>query len=82
MTEVKIAAPLPASETMTIIGTQNLSPSSSWALPTTGICTYTASEDGVGVSGPLSDGTVKLVNSVLEAAIPERAMLRDPSEDF
>jgi hypothetical protein len=82
MTEIRIAAQLPASGTMTIVGTQNLAPSSSWPLPTTTICTYTASEDGAGISDPLSAGAVMLVNSVLAAAIPERAILRDPGEGF
>jgi hypothetical protein len=82
MTEIRIAAPILPSETMTIIGTQNLTPSSSWPLPTTTICTYTVSDDGIGISGPLSDGAVRLVNSVLAAAIPECAILRDPNEDF
>ena len=82
MTEMRVAALLPPSETITIIGTQNLAPSSSWELPTTNICTYTASDEGIGPSSPISDGSVRLVNSVLAAVIPERAILRDPNEDF
>jgi hypothetical protein len=82
MSNLRIAIPLPANETVTIIGTQNLAPSGSWELPTTNICTYTASEEGLGPSAPLSEGAVRLVNSILARVIPERAILRDPNEDF
>jgi hypothetical protein len=82
MSDARIATLMPANETITIIGTQNLTPSNSWEMPTTNICTYTASEEGIGPSAPLSDGAIRLVNSILAAAIPERAILRDPNEDF
>lgn len=82
MSNFKMTSPIRAGETVTLIGTQNLTPSNSWAMPTTSICTYTASDEGLGPSFPLSDGAVRVVNSVLVAAIPERAILRDPNEDF
>jgi hypothetical protein len=82
MPDIKIEMTMPASETITINGPENLAPSNAWKLPTTSICTYTAVEEGVGPSAPLSDGAVRLVNSILNTAIPERAILRDPNEDF
>ena len=82
MTDLRITMGMPTNGIVTIIGTQNLAPSNSWALPTTNICTYTASDEGCGPSAPLSDGAVRLVNSVLAVSIPERVILRDPNEDF
>jgi hypothetical protein len=82
MSDLTITTTIPANETLTIIGTQNLAPSGAWEIPLSNICTYTASDDGMGTSPPLSDKAVRLVNSILAAAIPEHAIRRDPNEDF
>lgn len=75
---------LPASEstTITFVGTSNMAPSNSWALPTSGLCSYTAPDDITRPSAPLSEGAVRLGNSLVSAFVPEDAIRRDVSEDI
>ena len=82
MSNLNLPASARLGETITIIGTQNLTPSNSWPMPATSICTYTVADEGPGISAPLSDGAVRLVDSILAAVIPEKAIRRDANEDF
>jgi hypothetical protein len=68
--------------TITIIGDQNMAPADSWALPASNICSYTLPEDGARPSAPLSEGAVRIGNSILSALVPERAIRREEAEDL
>jgi hypothetical protein len=71
-----------SSMTITIIGSVNMAPSASWSLPASSFCSYTAGGDSLRPSSPLSEGAVRIGNSILSAVVPEEAILRDATEDF
>jgi hypothetical protein len=68
--------------TTTIIGVSNLAIRDPRTPPEYGVMSYTASSENTAPSRPLSEGAVKIGNSLLDARVPESAILRDTSEDF
>jgi hypothetical protein len=78
MSEIK-NLPFPANEsiTITIVGDQNMAPSDPWAMPASNVCSFTMSGDVNTPSAPLSEGAVRVGNSILSAVVPEQAILRD-----
>jgi hypothetical protein len=69
------------STTVTIVGVSNALPDSR-ALPTYGVTSFTVSDDNLGPASPLSEGAVRVGNSVLHSRVPESAILRDGGGDF
>jgi hypothetical protein len=84
MTESNSKTPVNVSEstTITIVGVSNLTPADSRALPTYGVMSYTAPSENTAPSTPLNEGAVRVGNSLLNARVPESAILRDETEDF
>lgn len=71
------------STTVTVIGVSNfVPPADSRALPTYGVTSYTVPMDSAAPSRPLSEGAVRVGNSLLTARVPESAILRDTAEDI
>ncbi len=70
------------STTVTIVGVSNLAPGDSRALPTYEVTSYTAPGENTERSHPLSEGAVRVGNSLLNARVPETAILRDRPEDL
>jgi hypothetical protein len=67
---------------ITIADDQNMAPMHSWTLPISNVCSYTVPGESIGACAPLSEGAVRLGNSLLSSFVPEHAILRDSSEDF
>ena len=70
------------SMSVTIVGSQNMAPAASWAMPTSNVCSYTAPGENMSTCSPLSEGAIRLGNSLLTAYVPEDAILRDTTEGF
>jgi len=84
MTEMNPNTPLVnimESTTVTIVGVSN-APADSRELPTYSVMSYTVPSENAAPSHPLSEGAVRVGNSLLSARVPESAILRDKSEDF
>lgn len=75
----KMPANVSESTTVTIVGVSNLAPADSRELPTYSVTSYTAPSESLGPSRPLSEGAVRLGNSLLNANVPESAIRRDTS---
>ena len=89
MSELKPQPPLPTGQSTTIVGVSNfVTPADPFRqLPTYGVTSYTVANVGLPTdtgapSQPLSAGAVRVVNSVLNARVPENSILRDNDEDF
>jgi hypothetical protein len=66
----------------TIIGVANLSVRDPREVPQCQVMSYIAPSEGVSPSHPLSEGAVRIGDSLLNARVPEVAILRDATEDF
>jgi hypothetical protein len=66
----------------TIIGVSNLSVRDPRQVPECQVMSYIAPTESVPPSRALSEGAVRVGDSLLNARVPEAAILRDPSEDF
>jgi hypothetical protein len=67
---------------ITIVGDLNMAAPDFYAVPASNIFSYTPSEGNIRPSAPLSEGAVRLGNSLLSARVPEHAIRRDVSEGF
>jgi len=85
MAESNFKTPVDISEstTVTILGPVNSTPSD-WreGATTYGVTSYTVPSENTSPSQPLTEGAVRVGNSLLNARVPESAILRDRSEDF
>jgi len=70
------------STSITIVGVSNLTPADPRALRPYGVMSYTVPSENTAPSPPLSEGAVQVGNSLLNARVPESAILRDEAEDF
>jgi hypothetical protein len=70
------------STTVTIVGISNLAPPDSRELTSYSVTTYTVPSESTKTSNPLNEAAVRVGNSLLDAHVPESAILRDRSEDF
>ena len=66
----------------TIIGVSNLSVRDPRELQECQVMSYVALTENASPSHPLSEGAVRVGDSLLNARVPEAAILRDTSEDF
>jgi hypothetical protein len=75
--------PMPVSESTTMnVIVSNLTPPDRNLTPTYSVCSYTLPSESAEYSVPLSERAVRLGNSLLNAAVPESAILRDGDEGF
>jgi hypothetical protein len=84
MSESNLKAPVDISEstTVTIVGISNATPDDSRAVPTYGVTSFTMPSDNTQPSRPLNEDAVRVGNSLLNARVPESAILRDRTEDI
>ncbi len=68
--------------TTTIIWVSNSAIRDPRMLPESGVMSYTVSSENTAPSRPLSESAVRIGNSLLDARVPESAILRDTSEGF
>jgi hypothetical protein len=66
----------------TIIGVSNLSVRDAREVPECQVMSYIAPTENVSPSHPLSEGAVRVGDSLLNARVPEAAILRDAPEDL
>jgi hypothetical protein len=66
----------------TIIGVSNLSVPDPREVPQCQVMSYIAPTEDIAPSHPLSEGAVRVGDSLLNARVPEAAIQRDASEDF
>jgi hypothetical protein len=83
MADTQSKPPVNVSEStsVTIVGNYNATPPDSRALPTYSVTSYTVATESTTPSHPLNEGAVRVGNSLLDARVPESAILRDRSED-
>jgi hypothetical protein len=83
MSESNFKTPVDVSSTtVTIVGVSNLTPPDSRALPTYGVTSFTMPSENTQPSRPLNEDAVRVGNSLLDARVPESAILRDRAEDI
>lgn len=84
MTNSRIISPIPLNGTMsfTIARNANLASAHAWTVPTTSICSYTVPAEQCARCAPLSEGAVRIGNSLLTTFVPETAIRRDEGGDF
>jgi hypothetical protein len=70
------------STTITIVGVSNLAPADPRVLRPYGVMSYTVPSENTSPSLPLSEDAVQVGNSLLNARVPESAILRDKAEDL
>jgi hypothetical protein len=68
--------------TTTIVGVSNLAVRDARALPECEVMSYTLTTEKNAPSSPLSEGAVRVGNSLLSARVSESKILRDTSEEF
>jgi hypothetical protein len=81
MTEVNPTTPMNDSTTVTIVGVSNFALPDSREMPTYGVTSYIVPDHDSAPSSPLSEGAVRVGNSLLSAYVPESAILRDHGGD-
>ena len=69
------------STTVTIVQVSNL-PADSRELPSYSVTSYTVPSESTKASNPLNEAAVRIGNSLLNAHVPESAILRDRSEEL
>lgn len=84
MSEERTTQRLPANDCtiITVERDQSMTLSASRPVPASSVCSYTIAREGKEPSSPLSEGAVRVGNSLLTAHVPETAFLRDSNEDF
>jgi hypothetical protein len=80
MSDIKLPLPSSESKTITIIGPANAPVAGE--LPDYSTASFTLPSENIAPSQPISEGAVRVGNSVLSARVPESAILRDESGDF
>jgi len=65
------------STTVTIVSNYNLVPADARELPSYSVTSYTAPSENTKTSNPLNEAAVRVGNSLLDAHVPESAILRD-----
>jgi len=70
------------STTVTIVGISNSMPADSRELPSYSVTSYTVPSESTNTSNPLNESAVRVGNSLLDARVPESAILRDRSEEL
>jgi hypothetical protein len=86
MSEMRPEVPIYSGEatttTIIFVGVSNSAIRDPRTPPECGVMSYTVSSENTVPSRPLSENAVRIGNSLLDARVPESAILRDTSEDF